>query len=361
MSARSLLGLCYHKAMAGWRRSAGRPASAGACALGRAAAAVPGLVALLLVGALVRPAAGFDLQAHRAGRGLAPENTLAAVERALALGVTTLELDLVASRDDVLFLGHDLELDPAKVRTPDGRWLRPPGPAVRALAAAELEALDVGRLDPASGYARQWPEQRPVDGERMPTLDALARLLEARGARTIRLNLETKIRPDRPELAPAPERFAELLVAVLRRLDLLDRSTVQSFDWRTLVAVRAIAPDVPTACLTVRQRRFDNLADGSWTAGLRLAEHGDSVPRLVAAAGCRIWSPFLAELEPLDIRRAENLGLRVIPWTVNEPADMRRLVGQGVHGLITDYPDRLRAVLAELGVPRPPALPRAER
>lgn len=320
------------------------------------------LLAVVLVLCPPAPAtAGFDLQAHRAGRGLAPENTLAAVDRALALGVTTLELDLVASRDDVLFLGHDLELDPAKVRAPDGRWLAPPGPPVRALAAAELAAFDVGRLDPASGYARQWPDQRPVDGERMPTLEALARLLETRGARTVRLNLETKIRPDRPELAPSPERFAELLVAALRRLDLLDRSTVQSFDWRTLVAIRRLAPALPTACLTARQPRFDNLADGSWTAGLRLADHGDSVPRLVAAAGCRIWSPFFAELEPHDIRRAEHLGLRVIPWTVNETADMRRLVEQGVHGLITDYPDRLRAVLAELGVPTPPAEPRGER
>ncbi len=315
----------------------------------------PALLALLLgAGA---PAAAFDLQAHRGGRGLAPENTLAAFGRALALGVSTLELDLVLSRDGVLLVGHDPELDPAKVRRPDGSWLAPPGPAVVSLAAAELRALDVGRLDPASRYARQWPEQVPADGERMPTLAELAELLGRRGAAEVRLNLETKLRPDRPELAPDPERFAGLVVGELRRLGLVARSTLQSFDWRTLRAAHRLAPELATACLTARQGWLDNLADGSWTAGLRLEDVDGSVPRLVAAAGCRIWSPFHGDLEPLDIRRAENLGLLVVPWTVNEPEAMRRLVGQGVHGLITDFPDRLRRVLAEIGVKLPRAYP----
>ncbi|MCL6609748.1 MAG: glycerophosphodiester phosphodiesterase [Geminicoccaceae bacterium] len=312
---------------------------------------------LPLVGAVVSPAAGFDLQAHRGGRGLAPENSLAAFGRALALGVATLELDLVVSRDERILIGHDQELDPAKVRTPDGRWLVAPGPAVHTLEAEQLRRFDIGRLDPASPYARRFPDQRPADGERMPTLAELAALLEARGARSVRLFLETKLRPDRPELAPPPERFAELLVAELRRLDLLARSTVQSFDWRTLRAVQRLAPELPTACLTARRPWLDNLADGSWTAGLRLEAVGGSVPRLVAAAGCRIWAPFHGDLAPPDIRRAENLGLLVVPWTVDEPERMRELVGQGVHGLITDYPDRLRAVLAEIGLPLPPAFP----
>ncbi len=302
-------------------------------------------------------AAAFDLEAHRGGRGLAPENSLAAFGRALAIGVTTLELDLVVSRDEVLLIGHDLELDPAKVRGLDGRWLTAPGPAVHALDAALLRRFDIGRLDPKSRYAGQWPEQLPVDGERMPTLGELAALLEARGARGVRLNLETKLRPDRPELAPPPERFAELLVGELRRLGLLERSTVQSFDWRTLRAVQRLAPELSTACLTARQRWLDNLADGSWTAGLRLAEHGNSVSRLVVAAGCRVWSPFHGDLDPAELRRAREHGLLVLPWTVNEPERMRELVALGVDGLITDYPDRLRAVLAELGRELPAASP----
>ncbi len=323
----------------------------------RRARLLPALPVLAMVTAAAPVAAAFDLAAHRGGRGLAPENSLAACRRALALGVATLELDLVASRDEVLLIGHDLELDPPKVRGSDGRWLAAPGPAVRTLDAGVLPRFDIGRLDPESRHAGQWPERVPVDGERMPTLAELAGLLEARGAASVRLDLETKLRPDRPDLAPSTERFAELLVGDLRRLSLVECSTVQSFDWRTLRAVRRLAPELPTACLTVRQRRLDNLADGYWTAGLLLAEHGNSVSRLVVAAGCRVWSPFHGELDPADVARARDLGLLVVPWTVNEPERMRELVAWGADGLITDHPNRLRVVLAELGMRLPPAFP----
>jgi len=107
------------------------------------------LLAFLLprVGAVASPAGGFDIWAQRGGRGLAPENSLAAFGRALALGVATLELDLVVSRDERIPIGHDLELDPAEVRTPDGRWLEPPGPAVHLLASlATRPAEDLGLL-----------------------------------------------------------------------------------------------------------------------------------------------------------------------------------------------------------------------
>jgi glycerophosphoryl diester phosphodiesterase len=313
-------------------------------------------MALATIG-VVAPAMALDLQGHRGARGLAPENTLPAFARALEIGVDTLELDLVVSADDVLLVGHDPQLNPALARGPDGRWLSEPAPVVLELEAAALRGFDVGRLDPASDYAARWPQQQPVDGTAMPTLAEVADLVDARGATTVRFNVETKISPRRPELSPAPERFAELVVAELRRLDLAARATVQSFDWRTLRRVQELAPEIPTVCLTARQRWLDNVADPAWTAGLQLADHEGSVPQLVAAAGCRIWSPFHGDLTPLDLRRAENLGLMVVVWTVNEPADMRRLIGQGVHGLITDYPDRARAVMAEIGIPLPPSFP----
>jgi glycerophosphoryl diester phosphodiesterase len=313
-------------------------------------------MALATIG-VVAPAMALDLQGHRGARGLAPENTLPAFARALEIGVDTLELDLVVSADDVLLVGHDPQLNSALARGPDGRWLSEPAPVVFELDAAALRGFDVGRLDPASDYAARWPQQQPVDGTAMPTLAEVAELVDARGATTVRFNVETKISPRRRQLGPAPERFAELVVAELRRLDLAARATVQSFDWRTLRRVQELAPEIPTVCLTARQRWLDNVADPAWTAGLQLADHEGSVPQLVAAAGCRIWSPFHGDLTPLDLRRAENLGLMVVVWTVNEPADMRRLIGQGVHGLITDYPDRARAVMAEIGIPLPPSFP----
>lgn len=305
----------------------------------------------------------FDLQAHRGGRGLAPENTLAAFEQALALGVTTLETDLAMTRDGVLVLSHDSRLNAALTRGPDGRWLDAVGPPIFSLTRSELALFDVGRLNPESSYARQWPAQRPVDGSRIPTL---AELFALASDSAVRFNIETKLTPDTaPDTArdgtgetPGAERFARAVVDEVRRAGLERRVTVQSFDWRTLIAVRRLAPEIPTSCLTIQTANNDTVrpeADGAsrWHAGLRLSDQGGSVPRLVKAAGCAAWSPFWRNLTPGLVQEAHALGLAVLPWTVNEIADLERIVGLGVDGLITDFPDRARAVLEARGLPVP--------
>lgn len=138
------------------------------------------------------------------------------------------------------------------------------------------------------------------------------------------------------------------------------RVTIQSFDWRGLQAMQRLAPQVPTACLTLRNASTDNAASPAWTAGLSLADHAGDVAALVQAAGCRIWSPNAGMLTEALVRAAQSRGLQVLPWTVNDPQQMGRLMDWGVNGLITDYPDRLRAVMAARGLPLPaPVTPRA--
>ena len=312
------------------------------------------LFALLLAAPPVFAAgAAFDLQGHRGARGLAPENTLAGFRKALEIGVTTLETDLAMTRDGVLVLAHDPLLNRDIVRGADGKWLASAGPAIHALTLDEVRRLDVGRLDPASGYASQWPEQKPADGERIPTLEELFVL--ARGA-TPRpwLNLEIKVTPTSGESAPEPARFARAAVEAVRAAGVGDRVTIQSFDWRPLLEVRRIAPEIATVCLTIEARNMNTVQAGPdgaspWHAGLRLADHGGSLPGLVRAAGCGTWSMFWRNLTPDLVAQAKSQGLKVVPWTVNDPADMRRLIDWGVDGLITDYPDRLRAVLSAMG------------
>jgi glycerophosphoryl diester phosphodiesterase len=320
-------------------------------ALGRATAAA--LLALALAGEV----AAFDLQAHRGGRGLRPENTLAAFRHALSLGVTTLETDLAVTRDDVLVLSHDPRLNPDLARGPDGQWLAAEGPAIRSLTLDALRGYDIGRLNPQRRYASQWPQQRAADGERVPTLAELFALVAASG-RTPRFNLETKLTPTSGADTPEPARFARMAVDAVRAAGLAGRTTLQSFDWRTLVEVRRIAPEIPTACLTIQAESMDTVRAGPdgaspWHAGLKAAEHGDSLPRLVKAAGCSTWSMFWRNLTPETVREAKALGLAVLPWTVNDPRDMQRLIDWGVDGLITDYPDRLRAVMADRGLALP--------
>jgi glycerophosphoryl diester phosphodiesterase len=121
--------------------------------------------------------------------------------------------------------------------------------------------------------------------------------------------------------------------------------------------VQQLDPGVPTAYLTIQTPNSDNVGDPAWTGGLRLADHG-SVPRMVKAAGGATWSPNAGALTEALVREAQSLGLKVVPWTVNEPADMDRLISWGVDGLITDYPDRLRTVLARRGLPLPAPAPR---
>lgn len=293
------------------------------------------------IAALLIPlsAPAFDLQGHRGARGVAPENTLAGFAAALTAGVDTLELDVGVTRDGVVVVCHDRRLNPDVARGPDGRWIDAPGPRLRELSYEELARYDVGRLRPGSAYAARFPEQQPVDGARIPRLAEVFALARKAGNEHVRFNIETKISPSAPEdtLAPAP--FARALVADIRAAGMAARSSVQSFDWRTLRMVEQEAPEIPTVYLTGRRRG------------------GASQPAAVHAAGGRIWSPNYEELDSQALVEARQLGLKVIPWTVNEPAYIERFLDLGVDGLITDYPERVRAGLSRRGLPLPPATP----
>jgi len=317
------------------------------------------LIAVLLM--LAAPAQAFDLQGHRGARGLAPENTLAAFETALRAGVTTLELDLAMTADDVLVVSHDRRLNPDHTRGPDGKFLDREGPPIRSLTLAELQRYDVGRLKPGSAYAASLPEQRAVDGARIPALTELFDLVRRAGAEHVRFNIETKITPTSGAETPDPETFAAAFAKAVREAGLTARVSMQSFDWRTLAALKRIAPEIERVCLTVEALNFDSIRRGEggpspWLAGLDIDDFDGSVPRLVAAAGCAAWSPLYRNARPDDIAAAKALGLKVLPWTVNERADMERLIALGVDGIITDYPDRLRTVMAAREMPLPPAI-----
>lgn len=315
------------------------------------------IAALLLLTSTTASAQGFDLQGHRGTRGLAPENTLAAFRRALEIGVTTIETDLALTRDGVLVLSHETRLNPDLARGPDGKWLAGWGPPIHALTRAELDTYDIGRLNPDSRYARQWPQQVAADGERIPTLQALIALARAMGRDAVRFNIETKLAPDKPDETAGPQDFARAVVEAIRAEGVVARTTVQSFDWRTLLEVKKLAPEIATSCLTIETSGMDTVRRAAppspWHAGLDLAAHGGSLPRLAKAAGCGTWSMFWRNLTPELVKEAKALGLAVLPWTVDDPADMGRLIDMGVDGIITDYPDRLRPVMAQRGLKLP--------
>jgi glycerophosphoryl diester phosphodiesterase len=300
--------------------------------------------------ALSGTANAFDLQGHRGARGLSPENTVAGFRTALGLGVTTLETDMAITREGVVVLSHDPLLNPDLVRL-DGKWITKAGPPIHELSLAELKRYDIGRINPASKYAKQFPQQKPVDGERFPTMEEMF----AMAGPDVRFNLEIKTDPTKPDIALDPMLFAEFAITAIRKGNAGARSTIQSFDWRGLLAVQHLTTGIATSCLSIESNGMDTIRRAAaepspWLGGLDLATYDGSVPRLAKAAGCSVWSPFWRNVTAENVAQSHDLGLKVIPWTVNDPADMAKLIDLGVDGLITDYPDRAQPVLAAKGL-----------
>src|ERR1700689_3394089 len=302
----------------------------------------------------------FDIEAHRGGRALFPENTLASFANALTMGVTTLELDIGVTRDGAIVVSHERGLNPALARSADGVYVAPPGTPFVQLSLAEVKTYDVGQIRPGSAYATQFPDQHAVPGTRIPTLSEVLALVRKSGDSHVRLNIETKIDPNHPEQSPDPQRFVALLLDLLEAEKFSDRVTIQSFDWRTLQLVQKLAPAIPTVYLTQQAGPgatvFPDKAS-IWTAGFNPIDHGGSLPRTIKAAGGTVWSPYFGDVNPALISEAHGLGLLVVVWTVNKPADMARMIKIGVDGIISDRPDLLRQGAGGAGITLPTGSP----
>jgi glycerophosphoryl diester phosphodiesterase len=264
----------------------------------------------------------FDLQAHRGGAGLAPENSLVAFARALQLGVSTLELDVQITQDRRPALSHDRVL-------PDGEF-------IAWLARDQLS---------------------------LPTLDQVFELLSEYDAGDVRVNVETKFDVVHPDEVAPRQRFVEVVVDEVRRAGLVDRVSVQSFDWDVLDLVRAKEPRLGLNALTNVGYQEAGLPGASpWMAGLDVDDFAGDVVAAAAGRGYTAVSPHHALVTSNLVREAHAEDLAVIPYTVDDAELFTRLIGLGVDGAITNRPDIGRAVLAELGhalptpYPRPPGV-----
>ena len=313
------------------------------------------LCALLMAFSLPSPAQRIiDLQGHRGARGLLAENTLPSFALALQAGVSTLELDVVVTRDDVLVISHDPALNPDITRDAQGHFLSSKGPDIRQLTFEQLQTYDVGRINPASRYAQTFSAQKGQDGVRIPRLKDLFELVKAQGHSQVKFAIETKITPQRPDQTPEPERFVQLLLQEIREHGMSERVQILSFDWRTLQVVQKLAPGMPTVYITAQLPALDNLGiksgqPSAWTAGFQHAQHG-SVPRMIKAAGGSHWSSFWRELDAQKVREAQSLGIKVLAWTVNDRQSMGQMLDLGVDGLVTDRPDIAADLLKERSI-----------
>jgi glycerophosphoryl diester phosphodiesterase len=290
---------------------------------------------------------------HRGAAGLSPENTLAAFARACELGVDGIELDVLVSADGELVVHHDFRLKPEIARLPDGTWIPSASPpAVKDLTVVQLKTYDVGRLQPKTSYAGRYPEQTAVDGERIPTFQEVIELFKKSCNPSTRLFVEIKTSPEEPALTPAPEAVSDQVVRMLREVGITDRTSVLSFDWRNLVHIQKIAPELVTVYLTICVPGSDTLKPNQpgaspWTAGFDIDDFNGSAPRAVKAAGGRVWSPFFRNLSAESLEEAHGLGLVVSVWTPDRPEDLKRMIEMKVDAITTNRPDVLKELLKE--------------
>jgi len=298
-----------------------------------------------------QPEKNMVIIGHRGAAGLAPENTISAFKRACEIGVDAVELDVLLTADNKIVVHHDFSLKPEIVRTPQGEWLNLPGPAIKDLALAELKAYDVGRLKPNTRYSRRYPQQQPADGERIPTLGEVIALLKTKCNPATQLWVEIKTNPEKPDLTPMPEKVVDTVVKFLQQQGFFRRVRILSFDWRVLVHVQKIAPDLPTVYLSLVGRSLDNIKPGQpgaspWMAEIDIDDFGGSIPRAVKSAGGRYWAPYYKHITYALLKEAHELGLQVFVWTPDKRNDMARLIEMGVDGIITNRPDILKTLLS---------------
>ncbi|WAC94175.1 glycerophosphodiester phosphodiesterase [Mycobacterium sp. Aquia_213] len=295
-------------------------------------------------------APGFDLQAHRGGRGETTEESLRAFAKSLELGVSTLELDIVITADGQPLVWHDPTIDAQKCVDTGPAFAGDPqfpyvGKLVHELTLAQIHTLDCGRL------LAEFPRAEVVRDNKIATLPEVFVLADSYRA-SVRYNIETKVEADQPSRSAEPQQFVEVILAAVRSAGKVSSVEIQSFDWRTLPMVHQAEPSIPLVALYNEETW---VPDSPWLAGFNVAAVGD--PMIGALmVGANIVSPrYQLVTARAYVDHAHALGLKVIPWTVNDTASMRAQIGYGVDGIITDYPTLLRGVMSELGMPLPPA------
>ena len=275
-----------------------------------------GLIVCLVLAMTAQPATKILVHGHRGARAIYPENTVPAFEYAIRIGAAVLEMDVAVTKDNVLVISHDPHLNPEICKGPE------PGALIHNLTYAEVEKYDCGALKNT-----RFPKQQPVPGTRIPTLD---QVLDLGKGNPVQVNIETKSFPDHPDYTPAPEVFSKMMLDVIRRHGMEARSIVQSFDFRTLIAMKRLAPEI----------RLSALYEGKPRSFVELAHE--------AQAG--IISPDFHLVNAEQVRAAHAAGIEVVPWTANDPADWDRLIDAGVDAIISDDPAALLAHLKARGL-----------
>ncbi|MFF1820651.1 glycerophosphodiester phosphodiesterase family protein [Kribbella sp. NPDC058245] len=329
------------------------------------------LLPLALVGGLLLPAVpasahrgSFDIQGHRGGLGLTVESTIASFSHGLELGVSTLELDVQITEDGYAVITHDRKVTGTKCRdtapyTPNDPEYPYVGKYINTLTLKQVKQLDCGSLPQA-----EFPQQQPDPGATIPELREVFALVHRYRANDVKLNIETKVEAGAPSETAPREQFVQVVAQEIRKARISRQVTIQNFDWGSLMRMRQVAPELPLVALT----NYDFLQTGQpgkspWLGGIDIDDFGGDLVKATKSFGASAISPvhgfpqggkvsdpgYKPYVTTEMVKSAHQAGMKVIPWTVDDPATMQSLIDKGVDGIITDYPDRLRSVVRENG------------
>jgi glycerophosphoryl diester phosphodiesterase len=310
--------------------------------------------AFLILSVSLGLASDIQMVGHRGAAGLMPENTLSGFKKAMELGVDAFELDVHLTSDNVVVVTHDYRLNPAITRDTQGSWIKD-RPLIKDLTLAEVQSYDVGKLNRSTRYAEKYRKRKSVDGEHIPTLRDVIRLVKSTDERT-KIFIEIKTTPLEPEESNSPEALANAIAKILEEEGFSDRVRIISFDWRGLRYIKKIMPRVHTAHVTRAREDHDTIqmkkpGPSPWMAGFDIDDF-QSIPQAIKAAGGECWASSYKHVSGHGqgmtsklIEEAHGLGVEVFVWTVNSKSDMKRMIKIGVDGIITDRPDVLGSIV----------------
>lgn len=306
----------------------------------------------------------FDLEAHRGGRDVRPENTLYSYAYAIELGATSIECDMQLTKDGQIVMSHNPILNSDITRDENGNYIENNKYDIRLMTVDELKKFDVGVMDPNCGeyYDLHGKTQFTYDAK-IPTLEELMQLIQSYGDKNIVLNIETKSYPDPASAGyknnADPKKFVEVFNNIVKKYDMEDRVVLQSFDWQTLIEMKKLNPNISTSALWQEQpswgrdseslRRYEK-KKSPWLGGLDIKDYQGNPVKSAHAIGADIISPYYTEISKQDVDEAHSLGMKVVPCTVNNEKDMNMLLDMGVDGIISDKPWLLKQVLEKRNI-----------
>jgi glycerophosphoryl diester phosphodiesterase len=301
---------------------------------------IPKSTLCLLAAALAIPATAQTIlvHGHRGSRATRPENTIPAFEYAIHHGADVIELDLAVTKDNVLVVSHFPNITPdyPGERVCTGPAV-PPKTPIHTLTLAQVEQYDCG-VNTLAGF----PKQEAVPGTHIPTFD---QVLDLAPQGKFDFNVETKIFANHPELTPSPEEFVKLIDDAARRHHVQSRIILESFDYRTLRAMKAIDPEIRRAAL---------LSESKYDSMMGIKDVDKDFVSICHKADATIVMPDFALVTPERVAAAHAAGIQVIPYTVDKPEDWQKMADAHVDGMITDDPEALLAWLRSQPTPLHP-------